>query len=201
MMRRNVLLNVTLVALLAILSALPGWSQVKFGVRGGLSLGKLRFDRNIVNSDNRVGYSAGLLLDLNIPVVGVGIEASVMYTYRNNRLTDNERTYKRHYIDIPVYARYRMELRGVEHVVAPIFFTGPNISVLFNENAPVNYKNSKTYLSWDVGGGVDLFRHLRLTATYGLGMSKAMKVINREYNGQQVVGKDRYWTLSAAYLF
>jgi hypothetical protein len=72
---------------------------------------------------------------------------------------------------------------------------------LFSDNGNEYYKNRKTYMSWDVGGGVDLFNRLRVTATYGIGMSKAMKVIGQDYNGEQVNGKDRYWTLSAALLF
>ena len=33
------------------------------------------------------------------------------------------------------------------------------------------------------------------------GISKAMEYIDREYTGDKVSGKDRYWTLSVAYLF
>ena len=80
-------------------------------------------------------------------------------------------------------------------------FTGPSFSVLFSENAPSNLKNRKTYLSWDVGLGADLFRHLRLTGTYGLGISRALKYIDSEYTGDKVNGKDSYWTISAAWLF
>ena len=190
-----------LLAVLIIACALQGAAQVRVGLRGGITLGELRFDRNVIDSDNRVGYTGGLVLDLNIPVVGLGIEASAMYTHRSNRLTDGNNLYKRHYIDIPVYARYRLTLPRVEHVVAPIVFTGPSFSILFNENAPTTYKNSKTYLSWDVGGGVDLFTHLRLTASYGIGISKAMSYIDQEYTGDKVHGKDKYWTVSAAWLF
>ncbi len=199
-MKRNIIYTILVVAMSA-LGTLPGWSQVRFGVRGGLTLSEMRFDRNIIDSDNRMGYCGGLLLDLNIPVVGVGAEVSVMYTHRNNRLTDQERVFKRYYIDIPVYARYRLGLNKLDHIFAPIIFTGPNFSILFNENMPSNYKNSKTHLSWDVGAGMDLFRHFRLTATYGIGMSKAMKYIDIDYDGDQVTGKDRYWTINAAYLF
>ena len=48
---------------------------------------------------------------------------------------------------------------------------------------------------------MDLFNHLRLSATYGIGISKAMEYINSEYNGDKVHGKDRYWTVNAAWLF
>ena len=176
-------------------------AQVRFGVRGGLTVGELRFDREIIDSDNRVGYCGGLLIDCNIPVVGLGVEASVMYTHRNNRLTNGDKVYKRHYIDIPVMARFRLPITGLQNVFAPLIYTGPSFSVLFNENGPSTHDNSRTYLSWDVGAGADLFNHLRLTATYGIGITKAMQYIDREYNGERVQGKDRFWTLSAAWLF
>jgi hypothetical protein len=184
-----------------IVAVLPIGAQVRFGVRGGMTVGELRFERDIIDSDNRMGWCGGLLIDAGIPVVGLGVEASVMYTHRNNRLTDEYRLFKRHYIEIPVYARYRLSLPSVERFFAPLVFTGPNFSILFNDNGPSTYDNSKTYLSWDVGAGADLFRHLRLTATYGIGISKAMKYINRDYDGEVVQGKDRYWTLNAAWLF
>lgn len=191
-----------LILLLIVLVSLPVGAQVRFGVRGGVTLGELRFDRDVINSDNRVGYTGGLLLDLNVPGVGIGIEASVMYTYRKNRLTDDSGIiFRRQYIDIPVYARYRLTIPSVERHFAPFIFTGPNFSVLFDENAPATYRNRKTYLSWDVGGGMDLFNHLRLSAAYGIGISKAMEYINSEYNGDKVHGKDSYWTVSAAWLF
>lgn len=201
MMMKKKILSATLMLLLALTCALPVAGQVRFGVRGGLTLGKLSFDREVINSHNRMGWCGGLMLDLNIPVVGLGVEVSAMYTHRNNRLTDHEQVFKRDYLDIPVYARYRLSLPHIGHVVAPLVFTGPNFSILFSENAPEGYKNRKTHLSWDVGGGVDLFNRLRVTATYGIGMSKAMEYVDLEYQGDKVEGKDRYWTLSAALLF
>ena len=176
-------------------------AQVRLGVRGGFTLNKMHFDREIINSENRIGYSAGLVLDVNIPVVGLGVEASAMYTHRDDRLFDDTHNFKRHYIEIPVYARYRLTLPAVEKIVAPYVFMGPNFSILFKDNAPTSINNSKTCMSWDVGAGVDLFKHLRVSATYGIGMSKAMQYIDKEYDGGVVNGKDKHWTLSAAMLF
>ena len=190
-----------LLALVMVVVAVAASAQVRFGLRGGVTLGEMRFDRDIINSDNRVGYTGGLVLDVGIPVMGIGIEASAMYTHRDNRLTDGSHVFKRHYIDIPVYARYRLSLPSIERVVAPYVFTGPDFSILFDEDAPSNYDNRRTCLSWDVGAGADLFGHLRLSATYGLGISKAMEYIDREYTGERVYGKDKYWTLNAAWLF
>ena len=190
-----------IILLLILLVSIPAMAQVRLGVRGGITVGKLRFDRDLVGSDNRVGYTGGLLVDFNIPVVCLGVEASVMYTHRDNRLTDGDRLFKRHYIDIPVMARFSLPISGLKHIFMPLVYTGPSFSILFDENAPEGCDNKKTGLSWDVGAGADLFSHLRLTATYGIGISKAMSYIHQEYTGEEIHGKDRYWTISAAWFF
>ena len=197
-MNKNILLTI-----LILVAAMPAAAQVRLGVRAGLTVGEMRFDRDIINSDNRVGYTGGLVLDLNIPVVGLGIEASAMYSRRSDRhrLSDDYQVFKRHYFDFPIYARYKLTLPSVERIIAPYVYTGPCFSVLFKENAPDSYNNSKTMLSWDVGAGAELFRHLRLSATYGLGISRAMEYIDREYTGDRVHGKDKHWTINAAWLF
>lgn len=187
--------------LVVMFTALTAMGQVRVGLRTGLTVNELRLDRDLVGSSNRAGYTAGMVLDLNIPVVGLGIEASAMYTHRNNRLSSEEHTYKRHYIDIPVYARFRLSLPGVERFFAPYAFTGPSFSILFDDDSPAGINNSRTYTSWDVGGGADLFSHLRLSLSYGIGITRAMEIIDHEYTGSQVDGKDRHWTLSAAWLF
>lgn len=188
-------------ALALTLAALPALSQVRVGVRAGLTVNDLRLDRDFMGSGNRAGFTGGLVLDLNIPVVGLGIEVSAMYAHRSNRLTSEDHTYKRHYIDIPVYARYRLSLPPIQRYFAPYVFTGPCFAILFDEDTPVGINNSKTYTSWDLGFGADLFSHLRLSVTYGLGITRAMEIIDSEYSGSHVNGKDHHWTLSAAWLF
>ena len=196
-MKKHFLIAILLTTLLA----LPAAAQVRLGVRGGVTLGSMRFDREVIDSDNRIGYTGGLLLDINIPAIGIGAEVSAMYAHRDDRLTDGTSYFKRHYIEVPVYARYRLSLPVLERIIVPYVFTGPSFSFLFNEDGPSDYKNSRTFLSWDVGAGVDLFRHIRLSASYDIGMSKAMDIIDRDYDGSHIHGKDRHWTLSAAYLF
>ena len=72
---------------------------------------------------------------------------------------------------------------------------------LFDDNGQENWKGRRTYLSWRVGGGVDLFHHLRLTAAYGFGITKAMTYIGNDVKADKAHGKDRYWMLNAAWLF
>ena len=193
-----------LALLVAAAGIAPATAQVRFGFRLGTTVNKLRFDREVIDSDNRMGYTGGLLVDLNLPVIGVGIEASAMYTHRSDRLVDEgnqHMTFKRDYIEFPVYARYRLSLPVLDKVFAPYVYTGPCFSVLFHEGEESTRANSKTYVSWDAGAGVDLLNHLRISATYGIGISKAMQYIKQNSNHDKIVGKDRHWTINAAWLF
>ena len=192
-----------LMAAMAITVAAPATAQVKFGLKGGLTTTEMKDKNSLLDSKNHTAWNAGLMLDLNIPKVNLGLEVSALYRHNANIKTkDQEKSSQRICIDIPVYLRYRLAIPGVERYVAPIVFTGPNISVIVKDDSKIKCTDdSRTKLSWDVGAGVDLFKHLRVTASYGIGMKKAMKVVGQEYEGDHVEGKDHCWTVSAAYMF
>lgn len=190
-----------LMAAMAVTAAAPAAAQVRFGIKGGLTTTEMKDKNSLLDSRNHTAYNAGLMLDLNIPKVNLGLEVSAQYRFVQNKEEKGVEFYKRHYIDIPVYARYRLAIPGVERVVAPVIFTGPNVSLLIKDGKDLDCEDSKVRMSWDVGAGVDLFKHLRVTASYGIGMRKAMECIGKDYNGEPVKGKDNCWTVSAAYMF
>lgn len=192
-----------LTAAMAMASTAPAAAQVHFGIKGGLTTTQMKDKNSLLDSKNHTAWNAGLMLDLNIPKVNLGLEVSALYRHNASIKTKNqESSSKIIYIDIPIYLRYRLAIPTVERYVAPIVFTGPNISLLVKDDSKIKSPdNSKTRFSWDVGAGVDLFKHLRVTASYGIGMKKAMEVIGKEYEGGHVEGKDHCWTVTAAYMF
>lgn len=192
-----------LMAAMVVASATPAAAQVKFGFKGGITTIEMKDKNSLLDSKNHTAWNAGLMLDFNIPKVNLGLEVSALYRHDANIKTkDQEISSKRICIDIPVYLRYRLAIPNVERYVAPVVFTGPNISLIVKDDCKIKSPdNSKTRLSWDVGAGVDLFKHLRVTASYGIGMKKAMKCIGKDYDGGHVEGKDHCWTVSAAYMF
>lgn len=189
-------------AAMTLASTSPAAGQVHFGVKGGITTMEMKDKSSLLDSEKHTAYTGGLVVDLNIPKVNLGLEVSALYRWENNKKIDRKDVVsKRHCIDIPVYARYRLAIPGVEKVVAPVVFTGPNISVLLSDKKLKVEGESRTRLSWDVGAGVDLFKHVRVTASYGIGMKKAMNVVGEDYNGHAVEGKDNCWTVSAAIMF
>ena len=192
----------TIIMLLAVLAMIPqlASAQFRFGVKGGLVVNKLSFDKSTFSSDNRAGFAAGLQVDLSLPL-GFAVDASVMYSHRNDTFTGMEGTFRRDYIEIPVHVRYGISLVGLNKVIVPYGFTGPNFALLCHESRDIKWENRSTATSWDVGFGAELFRHLQVQACYGIGMTDAFKYVGIDKDSEVIKGKDRCWTITAAYLF
>ena len=94
--------------------------------------------------------------------------------------------------------RYRLEVPVEEKVVAPYAFTGPSVSAGVSNKMPTRLSDVKMSLAWNVGAGVEMFKHVRVAATYSIQVSKT-DVVN---NGSLVKGKKGdSWTISASYMF
>ena len=181
--------------------ALPASAQFRFGVKAGIAVNSLHFDRNITSSDNRAGFTGGITTEFSLPVVGLGLDASLMYTHRNNELTDDYETYKRDYIELPIHLHYKFNLPVVAHVVKPYAFAGPNFAFLAHESRQDRWDNRSVVTSLDLGFGLELLSHVQISATYCANLNHAFKEVGINKTVQSVSGRDRTWTITAAYLF
>jgi len=195
---------ILIVAVMALVGANAAQAQLRFGIRGGLAINKLSFNRDVLDSDNRTGFTGGVMVDFGLPIVGLGIDGAVMYTHRSNKVNTENQTFKRDYIEVPIHLRYQFTIVGLNSIIAPYAFAGPNFAFLCHEDVPSNYDNSSVYTSIDLGIGVELLKHLQVSAAYSIGLNKAMEEvgIDKSYSqGEKVSGRDHCWTLTAAYLF
>ena len=62
-------------------------AQFKFGPRVGINVNSMHFNESVFKSDNRTGFTAGLEAEFTVPVIGVGLDASLMYVRRNLEMT------------------------------------------------------------------------------------------------------------------
>lgn len=204
-----------LIALAFIASmALPASAQFKIGPRIGLEVNKMHFSGDLFNSDNRAGFTGGLEAELMIPGVGLGLDASVMYVRRNGEVFTSEpsgngnytnSTVKtnRDYIAVPINIKWKIGIPLIARVVRPFLFTGPEFAFLTSRKAISDaWRNKKTDVSWNFGFGAEFFSHLQLSASYGVGMTKAASWVGAtSSSSSDIDGKNRYWTVTAAYLF
>ncbi|MCH5221302.1 MAG: PorT family protein [Muribaculaceae bacterium] len=201
--------QVILVAVVAIaLAAVPASAQFRFGPRLGLEVNSLHFSnvKDNLTSTNQAGFTGGVMAEFTVPLIGVGADVALMYVHRvNNATADNTSTkLKYDYLEIPLNVKYKFGLPVVGKVLSPYVFTGPSFAFLLNKDAlTAAFESRSVDVSWNIGVGVQLFSHLQVGASYGLGISKAVKYIPivNAVNGTPIEGKNNCWTVTAAWLF
>ncbi|MCM1163457.1 MAG: PorT family protein [Muribaculaceae bacterium] len=176
----------------------------KIGPRVGLTVNEMHFNKSVVDDNNRTGWTAGLMTEFRVPVIGIGADLSLMYVRRNNsfmvqnNLTKNDRDY----FEIPLNLRYNISLPVVNNFITPYLAVGPSVSFLTSRrNIEEAYRNKSVDWALNFGFGVQLIRHLDISARYGLGLTKAVRTATGNNTAAGIQGKNRYWTISAAYLF
>lgn len=185
--------------------AVPASAQFKIGPRVGLEVNKMHFSSDLFDGENRAGFTAGLQMEFIVPAVNLGFDASVMYVRRDGEVhaaNGNVTSNNRDYINIPINLKWKFGLPLIGSIVKPYLFTGPDFAFLTSRRA-INeaWKNKSFDVSWNFGFGLEFFKHLQVGASYGIGCSKAAERIDLVNSTQDINGKNRYWTVTAAYLF
>lgn len=191
------------IAVIALVSAVSAEAQFRFGLKAGVAVNSLHFNESTFDASNRAGFTGGAMVEFTAPVIGVGFDLSLMYVRRNTRwLEENEITSdNRDYIDIPLNFKWKFNIPLINKVVRPFALTGPTFSILTSgRNIGDTWRNRKFDTSWNFGAGVELLSHLQVAASYSVGMTKALKTIGVT-GTSDINGHNRYWTVTAAYLF
>ena len=206
----NSVISVAIVAIAVLLSSTPADAQIKFGIKAGANFNSLKFNQDLFNDDNRAGFNGGVMLEFTMPLIGVGMDASVMYVHRSGEdfkeldASGNEisTSTSRDYIDIPLNLKYKLSLPGIGSLVKPFVTTGPSFAFLVSKkNINEFIKNKSCDIAWNFGFGIELFSHVQVAASYGLGLTNTLEYVGVGNNNETIEGKNRYWTVTAAYLF
>lgn len=191
--------------LFALAAVAPANAQFKYGIRVGANLSNLKFD-NGIKSSNIAGFTGGVMAEYTLPVLGIGVDGAVMYARRGAKLNFSASTLleeavgksksstKLDYIEIPVNLKYKFSLPL--SVLKPYVYAGPSFSFLVGDNIKKAFKEKKYDTSINAGLGVEVIGKVQVSAQYGWGLGKTISVPETDFNG-----KNRYWTISAAYLF
>ena len=198
----------SLAAIMIICTALPAAAQFRFGLRVGTNVSELHFNSKTFDSSNRMGFNAGAMVEFSAPMTGIGFDASVMYVRRNSRWaakyddgTTGNISDNRDYIDIPLNLKWRMSIPLINKIVRPFLTTGPSFSFLTSRKSVSEaWNNRKFDTAWNFGFGLELLQKVQVSASYGLGLTKALNTVGATSTAN-IEGKNRYWTVTAAYMF
>lgn len=178
----------------ALFVAVPSHAQFQWGVRGGVNLAKASISTDALKRDNFTGFFIGPMAEFTIPLVGLGVDGSLLYSHSGVKLDDE--SLKRNSIEIPINLKYNIglgSLLGVYIATGPQFGFGLGKSEWELDNGDrFSFKNSN--FSWNVGAGLKLISHLQVGANYNIPLGKT-----GEYDFSSA--KLRTWQISLAYMF
>ncbi|MDE6067317.1 MAG: porin family protein [Duncaniella sp.] len=201
---KQIKLILALFAILMGASAAQAGGLFKFGPKVGLTVNEMHFNNKLLDSDNKAGWTAGLMTEFRVPVIGIGADLSAMYVRRNTRFLDQNGISdknNRDYIEIPLNLRYNFGLPVVGKFLTPYLAVGPSVSVLTSRKSFEDFRNKSVDWALNFGIGVQLINHIDVSARYGLGLTKAVNAFTDMDGKAGIQGKNRYWTVSVAYLF
>ena len=183
---------------------------INFGVKAGLNVNKLSFNKDFASSmKNSCGWTAGVMAEFTVPIIGIGADVSLMYSRMNNSsevaytdqvipstagsllgstsasaatVTDVSDLYGKNFLEIPLNIKYKLSLPIVASIVKPYAFTGPNFAFRLGKSFKDNLKNIESrscQIAWNVGLGVELFNHVQVGASYAFGINNVVKTLNK----------------------
>ena len=199
--------------------AMPAKAQIKFGVKGGLNLASASLSDAWDakgNADNYTGFFIGPMVDITIPIIGLGVDGALMYSQKGAKISFDDdlgsTTFKQQGIEIPVNLKYSI---GLGSSASIYFAAGPSFYFNMKSDDDLTFDTMKGSLDYDksevslnLGAGVKLLRHLQLGVNYNMGLTDSAKAkIDRPndsdmwnaINGESY--KSKMWQVSVAYLF
>lgn len=179
------------------------FSQVRIGVRGGVNVTGISFDKGEFSDKCVTGYHIGPAVNLSFSD-NFSVETALLYSQKGIKFKDDEGTAsnKNGYVDVPLDLKFAV---GVSDIIKPFLKTGPYLSFRVSGDEDFNAKTegiqsqwkSKTFgAGWSFGAGVELLGFLHTAVVYDLGLTDNYK----ESDGRFKV-KSRTWSLSATLFF
>lgn len=186
-------------------------AQIKFGLKGGVNVTDMSLNSSVFDASNRTGFFVGPTIKVQLPLVGLGIDASALYDQREAKIkvgnTTTKETLRSQAINIPINLRYGWGLSSMANI---FLFAGPQFG--FNvgdkdqkitEKSTWSVKNSNFSLNF--GAGVTLLSHLQLTANYNVVCGKTSDATITEgleqLPNKEVRSRANAWQIALAYYF
>lgn len=203
---KKISLHIIIALLMCVTAALPASAgSFRFGVKAGVNVNKMNYKAlgESLNSDNRAGFTAGLTTEFQVPIIGIGFDASLMFSRLYSEV-GNAQSLNQSFFEIPINLKYKLSLPAVSSYIAPYVFTGPSFA--FRVSGNDNWFKTRTFQpSWNVGIGLELVRHLQIGAGYSFGINNIFKSTIENNLGGTIVNdikvRNNYWSVTAAYLF
>lgn len=199
-----------LVALVALTVCFCADAGLRFGVKAGVNVDHLSFNKKLLDADNRMGFTGGVMLEYMIPVFPLGFDLSLMYTRMNAREEIYESADEgskielgpgKNFIELPLNVKYKFSFPIIESIVKPYVYTGPSFALKLDKNTSEYWKTKTCQVAWNVGIGFEFVKHLQLQASYGFGINNVVKHVSDLNADGNIKLRNNYWTVTLGWMF
>lgn len=188
-----------MIVVACLVMAMPACAQLQFGVKGGVNLSSMSFSKDDFQNENMTGFYIGPMADLTIPLIGLGIDAALMYSQRGDikiKTDDTDNTLKQRGLEIPVNLKYTI---GLGSMFGIYFAAGPDFFFNFASGTEM-FKQEKTQVGLNLGAGVKLIKHLQVGFNYQIPMGNSFSIADAA-GAALSKSKTKSWQVSLAYMF
>ena len=189
-------------------------AQIDFGIKAGANLPEaptLNVDDFKSSIRGNTGWFVGPTAKFVIPVVGLGVEANLLYSQANididgqNILTQS--------IEVPLMLRYELSIPAINRIIEPFIAIGPQFgwnigdkSFTLDNIADIagrEYRIKDSNTSLNLGLGLVLFNHLQIHGNYNLALGKTADITGTivDFTKELAEIKTNTWQVSLAYIF
>ncbi len=153
-------------------------AQWIYGINLGASFPKVSAGKEpTLFVENHSGFRGGLTVEYELPRCGVAFDVSVLYMRVSYNLHDARSTEidpARDFLEIPIFIKYKWWLGVAKKLVAPMVMTGPSLMARLSSDNPC-VSTRRTLPAWNVGLGIDVARHLQLSAGYRFALTDVVR--------------------------
>ena len=203
-----------LALLLIIVATTTANAQFNLGVKAGVNLPEAP-TLNVYDFKSSIrgntGWFVGPTAKFIIPVVGLGVEANLLYSQANididgqNILTQS--------IEVPLMLRYELSIPAINRIIEPFIAIGPQFGWNIGDKsftlkniadiAGREYRIKDSNTSLNLGLGLVLFNHLQIHGNYNLALGKTADITGTivDFTKELAEIKTNTWQVSLAYIF
>ena len=189
-------------------------AQIDFGIKAGVNLPEAP-TLNVENFKSTIrgntGWFVGPTAKFIIPVVGLGLEANILYSQANIDIDGQDILTQS--IEVPLMLRYELTIPAINRIVEPFVAVGPQFgwnigdkSITLKSIAEIagsEYRIKESNISLNLGLGLVLFNHLQIQGNYNLALGNTADITGTilDFTKELAEVKTNTWQISLAYIF
>lgn len=201
---------------LTLFAVTPVAAQFNWGIKAGVNSAERPSNLGELKSaaKGEAGWFVGPMAKVTLPIVGLGVEANLLYSQTNTEVGGE--TIKSKCVDLPVYLRYELSLPAVNKFLEPFIAAGPQWSwnigdktysiadiIDGGQQALSQYTLRSSNLSLNLGLGAVVLDHVQLHVNYNIALGSTSEYSEPTQAALNFATKSKTntWQFSLAYIF